>query len=258
MKRELLRFVEKTRNVLSKNSPMILTGLGVAGLVTTTVMAVQATPKAMSILDTQLGIDDERPYDRFTKLEIIQATWKCYIPTAIMGGLTVVCVISANSISTKRNATIAGLYSLTEKSLKEYQSKVVEVVGENKAKEIKDKIAEDMVVRNPVSDNDIYITGKGDTLCYDALSGRYFKGDIERIRQSLNTMSRTLMTDLTVSLNDVYYELDLPMTKLGESIGWDVDNGLIDPDFSSTLTESGAPCLVLDFKIQPTYTAVMY
>ena len=143
MKQQMMNTVQSLRNTVSKNSPMILTGLGVAGLVTTTVMAVKATPKALELINDERHsrADEDETFiygdTPIPKMDLIKLTWKCYIPTAIMGGLTVVCIISANSISTKRNAAIAGLYSLTEKSLKEYQTKVVEVVGENKAKEIK-------------------------------------------------------------------------------------------------------------------------
>ena len=34
-----------------KHSPEILTGIGIAGMVTTTVMAVRATPKALRLID---------------------------------------------------------------------------------------------------------------------------------------------------------------------------------------------------------------
>ena len=36
-----------------KHSPEILTGVGIAGMVTTTVMAVRATPKAIRLLEDE-------------------------------------------------------------------------------------------------------------------------------------------------------------------------------------------------------------
>ena len=36
-----------------KHSPEILTGIGIAGMVTTTVMAVRATPKALDLLEKE-------------------------------------------------------------------------------------------------------------------------------------------------------------------------------------------------------------
>lgn len=53
-----------------------------------------------------------------------QFTWQCYLPAAIMGGLTIACAISINLC---HNAALASVYSLTELALKENQAKVVKV-----------------------------------------------------------------------------------------------------------------------------------
>lgn len=254
MKNELAKKAGQIKTLLTNNSPMILTSLSVAGLVTTSVMAVKATPKAMHMIalaeNTKYEVEE---ISKLTKKELIKATWKCYIPATIMGGLTIACLISAHNINNKRNAALAGLYSLTEKSLKEYQSKVVEVIGESKETKIRDEVAKDQLKDNAPNPNGIIITGKGDALCYDSLSGRYFKSDIESIKKVLNKLSRDLMTDMFVTLNDIYYELGLTSTKLGDLMGWHIDDGLIEPDFSSQLTDDGTPCLVLNFNVEPRY-----
>ena len=56
-----------------------------------------------------------------------------------------------------------------------------------------------------------------------------------------------------VSLNDFYYEIGLPSIKLGDDIGWNIDNGYIDLHFSSQLAEDGRPCLVIDYLYGPRY-----
>ena len=43
-----LKSLQKT---MRKHSPAILTGIGIAGMVATTVMAVRATPKALRMVD---------------------------------------------------------------------------------------------------------------------------------------------------------------------------------------------------------------
>jgi len=253
--------VQKIGQALVKNSPTILTGLSVAGLVTTTLMGIKATPKAFQIIQderlTRADSDETFIYGStpLPKKDIIKLTWKCYIPTVVMGGLTIACIIGANSINLRRNAALASIYSLSEAALKEYQAKVVETIGKNKERAIKDEIAKDRITKNPVSDKELIITGAGETLCYDSLSGRYFKSDIEQIRRVLNDLSRDLLTDLHgfITLNEVYIGLGLKGTKMGEMLGWHIDDGLIDPDFSTQLTENGTPCLVLDFSVEPRY-----
>lgn len=244
-------FKEVSKNV-SKNSPVILTSISVVGVATTAILAVKATPKAMRLIE-ELEEQKQELQEPVTKKDIIKETWKCYIPAMVVGGATVACIIGSTSISTRRNAALASVYSLSEKAMKEYQAKVVETIGEKKNQEIKDKVAAEKLKRDPVGDKEIVITGNGEMLCYDALSGRYFKSDIEKIKSSINQLNRDLLSEMYLTLNDVYYTLGLAGTKLGDQMGWHVDNGLIDPRFSSQLTENGVPCLVLDFTVEPKY-----
>jgi hypothetical protein len=237
--------LQKFGSTITKNSPTILTGLAVAGLVSTTVMAVRTTPKAVLIMDMEC--DRRGDVSALPVKDTIQLTWKCYIPTAIMGGLTVACIIYANSINLRRNAALASVYSLSEAALKEYKTKVVETIGEKKEKTIRDDIAKDRITKHPVNENEVFITGNGETLCYDAITGRYFKSDIERIRKAVNKVGRDMLSDMFVSLNDMYDYIGLPMVKIGDMVGWHVDDGFPEADFSSQLTINGKPCLVLDF-----------
>ena len=43
----LSKFVMDTKRMVYKHSPEILTGIGVAGMITSTILAVKATPKAL-------------------------------------------------------------------------------------------------------------------------------------------------------------------------------------------------------------------
>ena len=146
---------------------------------------------------------------------------------------------------------MASLYSVTEKTLKEYQTKVKDTIGEKKEQKIRDDVATDKLLKHPV-DGDVILTGKGDTLCYDAWTGRYFKSDIEAIRKVENIVNHNLLVDDFISLNDVYYELGLDEVKMSNEVGWRVEDGIVFFEFSSQLTE-GVPCLVMDFKVTPRY-----
>jgi len=246
--------------VISQNSPTILTGIAVAGLVGTVVFAVKATPKALSIMDQEL---DNRGYYNdslpdmilpdLTKMEIIKLTWKCYIPAVSMGIITIACIISANNISLRRNAALASLYGLTEAAFKEYQSKVVETIGKNKELKVRDDISADRVKNNPISKNEVVFTGKGSVICYDSLSGRYFKNDIEQIRRVVNDLNHSLMNDGFMTLNELYYGLGLSANKLGDEMGWDLDKGLVEISFSTQLTGDNEPCIVLNYDVVPKF-----
>ena len=76
----------------------------------------------------------------FSKVDIIKTTWKCYIPTTILGSVSIACIIASSSINAKRYAALGSLYSVAESSLKEYKDKVKETIGEKKEQAIERKI----------------------------------------------------------------------------------------------------------------------
>lgn len=243
MKTNLLK---TTLSNVAKNSPTILTGLSVTGVVGSIVLGADNTIKALEILK------EVDPNNEMTKKEKIKTTWKCYTPTMIMSGVTIACIIGSNSISSRRNAALAGLYSLSKTALSEYQAKVVEKIGTTKHKEIKDEIIKDKLKRDPASKHEV-ILGKGEILCFNALDNRYFYSDRESIKAAINKVNRDMMTDMFSTLNDLYSELDIDRSKLGDLVGWYIDDGNIEPDFSSQLSDDGRPCLVLDFYTPPRY-----
>ena len=226
-------------NFLLKNDTYILTILGVAGTVTTAVLAVEATPKAIRLIEEA---------ECETAIEKVKASWKCYIPAAAVGVTTIGCIIGLNNVHARKNAALAGLYSLAQTTFKEYQEKVVETIGENKERKVRDEVDKDKILNNPPA-TDIIFSGTGDVLCYDSITGRYFNSEIEKVRKIINELNRQLMTEMFIPLNEFYIDLGLKPTKIGDDIGFNIDNGLLDVNFSSQLTEEGRPCLVLNYNV---------
>jgi len=249
-KTELLKMIKSTQRSLKKHSPEILTGIGIAGMITTTVIAVRATPKALALIEEKKQTEET---EDLTPTETVKTTWKCYVPATITGILSIACLIGAGSVNHRKNAALATAYSLSESALKEYSGKVVEMVGDKKEQKIRDELAKDKVEHNPVRDKEVIITDKGDTLCYDVISGRYFKSDIDKIKKSVNELNRRMITEMSISLNDLYYELGLDNVLIGDELGWNIENNLIDLSFSSQLAKDETPCLVIDYKTVPKY-----
>ena len=259
MKPNLSRIARGVRTVVSKHSPEILTGIGIAGMITTTVMAVRATPKALELIDEgkleRADNDENFIYDS-TPLpvkDVIKLTWRCYIPAAVTGCLSVSCLIGASSVNIRRNAALATAYTLSETALKEYRGKVVEVIGDKKEQAVRDAVAKDKIDQNPVTSREIIVKEKGNTLCYDVTSGRYFKSDIDKLKKIENELNRQMRDDMYISLNEFYYEIGLNPTSIGDDLGWSIDSGYIDLNFSSQLTDDGTPCLVIDYQVAPQY-----
>lgn len=239
--------------VVSKHSPEILTGIGIAGMITTTILAVKATPKALDLI---AAAEDEK-FDNghgeaLTKLEVVKAAWKPYIPAAIACVTSATCLIGASSAHSKRNAALATAYNLSATALSEYKEKVIETIGEKKERTIRDKVAEERVKKEPVNPSAIIVSGNGNTRCFDTITKRRFTSDIEAIKKIVNELNRRMINgDDYVSLNDFYYELGLDGSSIGDELGWNVSDGLIELDFSAQLDKDGVPCIVIDYTVTP-------
>lgn len=248
-KRSFKGAIRGMRMAAQKHSPAILTGIGIAGMITGTVLAVKATPKALILIEEQ---KEEMEATELPRKEILKTVWKCYIPAAAVETMSVACLICASSTNARRNAAIATAYALSESTLKEYQEKVIETIGEKKEKSVREAIMQDKVDRDPV--RDVIITQKsGNTICYDVMSARYFKSDMDKIEKAVNDLNRRMRDECYILLNDFYYELGLDDTKAGSLLGWNIDNGYIDISYSSHLDANGTPCLVMDYNVVPMY-----
>ena len=58
-KQNVSGLVKNLRTAMEKHSPEILTGIGIAGMLTTTILAVKATPKAIRIIEEMESIDSK-------------------------------------------------------------------------------------------------------------------------------------------------------------------------------------------------------
>lgn len=232
-----------------KHSPEILTGLGIAGMITTTIMAVKATPKALIAIGEK---KEELEKNTLSGKEIITTAGPCYIPSAVVGVVSIVCLVCASSTNLRRNAALMTAYTLSESTLKEYQDKVTDVIGEEKEKEIHEEVIKEKAEKNPIR-NVIITENGGNTVCYDVISCRYFKSDKNTILSIVNDLNMRMISEDNVTLNDFYYALGLDESKIGDDLGWSIDKGGIKIDFLSRLDANGTPCLVLDYLVAPIY-----
>lgn len=254
----LTKIVKTVQKAAKKHSPEILTGLGIAGMVTTVIMAVKATPKALQKIE-EAGEErykndmENETFTPMTTVDKVKVAWKCYVPAAVVGTVSIGCLVGASSVNVRRNAALATAYALSESTLKEYQEKVVEQIGEKKEREVRDAIAKDHVDKNSVENAPIIITEKGNTLCLDKLTGRYFKSDMDTLKKAENELARQMRYDSYVSLNEFYDLIGLDHIDIGYDLGWNIDRGYIELEFSSQLASDGTPCLVMSYRVAPQY-----
>lgn len=242
------QFLKDFRNTLVRRSPELLTGIGIAGMVTSTCLAVGATPKAMRLIEMK-KIDEET--ETLSKMEVVKTCWKCYIPTVVTAGVSIACLTLASRENLKRNAALATAYTLSETALREYKEKVIETIGEKKEQVIRDKIDKDRVEKNPVDKANVIVTGKGESLCLDSVTGRYFYSNIDHINKAVNFLNRRMINEGYVSLNEFYDEIGLKYIDVGDQLGWNTERGLIELSFGTQLAEDDIPCIVINYTVAP-------
>lgn len=260
---EIVRYV-------SKNSPTILTGCAVAGVFVVAGLTAKAMKPALEHIkeakkahrdriviqngDTRENYeltDAEIESVPLKTTEVIGAVWKDFIPTGIALAGTTACIIGAHSISAKRTAAMAALYTMSEQALKDYKAKTEEIVGKGKAEKIRDAVAEEQLKQHPVDAQGVIDTGTGNTLMFDPLTSRYFRGDIETIRRIVNDLDAQCVAGMeSVSQNEYYYAIGLDGIATGDEAGWSLDNR-IELRLTSGLTSNAQPCLVLGFVNNP-------
>lgn len=247
---------------VDNNAPLILTSLGVAGVVSTAVLAVKATPQAQRDLEIARinkeakllrdGTTTEdilnRTYE-LTKFETIRYGWMTYIPAIGAGIVTITCVVGSQSINARRQAALISGVTIIDTAFREYREKVTEQIGLKGEEKVRDAIAQDKVNRNPIN-SEVVILGKGEVLFMDSFTERYFMSDMESIRQAQNDLNQEMLQQSYASLNDFYQLVGLSPTTLGNEMGWNADV-MLDLSFSAKITEDKRPCIVINYNLAP-------
>lgn len=203
--------LKHSRLFLKKNASTILTVMGGAGVIATSVMAVKATPKAMRLLEEAQSEKGEE----LTTLEKVQVAGPSYIPAITVGAATITCIFGANMLNKRQQAALASAYALLDSSYKDYKNKVKELHGEEFDEEIRASIAKDKYEEGEYDDED-----DDKLLYYDEFSGRYFRATPETVFKAEYELNKLMVDDWAVCLNDLYKLLDIPTVDYGDYVGW--------------------------------------
>ena len=241
-----------------KNSPSILTAIGIGGMVAAVVMA---TKEPVDIEEEIYDLEREESKNVQEDAPAKHPIWpraKIYIrhywPTALVVATSAGCLIFANRINLKRNAALLAAYQLSMTNLKDLREKITQTDGEKKLQSLEDGIAKDKIDANPPSNAPVILASSGgDFLIYDGPSGRYFKGDIERVRRAVHEINKRLYNENFVTLNDFYDELGLENIDVGNKLGWHLKttDDLLEMKYTSQVSENSEPCLVLQYDVEP-------
>lgn len=243
-------FLKTAQKFASDNSPAILTGLAVAGTVTTAVLtgkAGYAAAREITEQEAKRVIADPEKDPSLNARDTFELVWKEFIPAVIVGTATVTCIIAANRIGTKRAAAIAAAFKLSEELADEYKRKVVETLGAQKEEKMRAELAQEQMLKTGGGDTFI-ITGS-EVLFYDQLTGRFFKSEMEKVNKAVNEINYQINNFYHASLTEFYEKLGLSGTVFSDEVGWNSDE-LLDVQFTGALLD-GKPAISMAFRTTP-------
>lgn len=246
-------YIRTAKSVITANSPVLLLGTTIAGVVTTGVLSAKAGWKARGIVDDYMLPDEEgRSPGELTFQEKAQLTWMCYATAGISGAGTIAAAVGTHTIHTKRANAMAALYAVTSNKLDDMSAKAEELLGPKKTQQLHNEVSQKAIDRNPVENSEIILLDDGDELCYDEWSGRYFKSSMAKLEHAINMVNRTLVSSSggeDVSLNELYEWLGLPYIKMGNDFGWSGEP--IEGRFGATTAADGRPTISFGFYPAP-------
>lgn len=246
-------YVKTAKSVITANSPVLLVGTTIAGVVTTGVLSAKAGYKARGIIDEAEGrydLADPNAVVDLTVQEKAQLTWLCYATAGISGAGTIAAAVGTHTVHTKRANAMAALYAVTSNKLDDMTEKAEELLGPKKTQQLQNDVAQKSIERRPESgDTEVLMTDEGTELCYDDWSGRFFMSSMPRLEAAINDVNRQLIDEGDASLNDWYDRVGLPDIPMGQSFGW--SGTKIEGKFGAVTAKDGRPAISIWFHQAP-------
>lgn len=269
---------------LSKHSPKILFGAGIAGMVGTVVVASRAAIKAQPVLQSahdRLEQVEKANYEsqyqngkevhqkvlvdiyRETAIDLV----KIYAPVVVLGGFSIVCLTKSHEILTNRNMALTAAYAGIDKAFREYRDRVVAELGEEKDYEFAHKMTSKDVVEYDKDGNPQIKEQKKVSKDAQDIYGRLFdKGNrhweknngynCTWLDSNLKYANYLLKQRGHLFLNEVYDMLGYDRTPEGSLVGWlyngDKDSdGYVDFGFyrNTDFMAGFEPDVFLDFNV---------
>ncbi len=233
-----------------KHSPTILFGVGVVGVIATTVTACRATLKLEEVLEetkenfvTARTLRDnknvtytERDYQKdvgYLYVRSAVAFTKLYGPTFVLGVTSIGALTGAHNILSKRNFALTAAYAAVEKGFNEYRQRVVEELGEDKERELRYS-SETRTIVEETKQGPKKVEVKRASPWAGSVYARFFdeystswsrtpEYNLLFIRCQQNYASDLLHSRGHVFLNEVYDMLGIERSKAGAVVGWVLD-----------------------------------
>lgn len=212
----LQKLVLRSKGFVKRNSPTILTCVGAAGVVVTSILTAKAATKASS----KIREAKEEKGEKLTVGETINIALPVYLPAILSGAATITCIFGANIFNKQKQASLVSAYGLLDQSYKEYKKKVEELYGEGADTKVRNEIA-----KSKYTGKEKRLTNDETVLFFDQYSNRYFWSTIQDVKDAEYHLNRNFALRSYAELNEFYEFLGLEPTAFGAEVGWSMDAG---------------------------------
>lgn len=235
-----------------KHSPEILTGVGIVGVVTGTVLACVATTKLEKTLEPhKKELDDihenkencsEQEYRRDLTRAYGRTAWsmvKLYGPAVLVEGSAIGCLVGSHKILRNRNAALASAYTTISSAFDAYKKRVANKLGDEAEKELRYGIREEEIDEEYTDAKGKQKTRKKVVKMIDEEDERspysrfYDQGcsgwsrdasaNLIYLKNAQAYFNDRLRLRGYVFLNEVYEYLNYPPIQEGQYVGWYYD-----------------------------------
>lgn len=267
---KITKFLEKADIFTKKNSPAILAGLAVVGVLSTVYCAWKAAPRADDILEKhRKEMNSVKKGDKDAKRSVVKETAKelvpVILPTFAMTTATILAILGSHSVSARRVAALSTAYAMSKDMVSDLNEQMVKDFGPKKAKAVKDAVFEKKVKEEHKDDIPLRDEGmrkRGMYWCREYYTGQVFQTNADIINRARNAMSSRIQSEMYITLGEFWGELlsygsigmePLFRTPIKDELGWGVDdlvNGNLDISYTSVLDDDDSPILALEYSCQ--------
>jgi len=253
-KKSIKKLLNTTAKFAKRNSSTVMIVLSAGGMIAGGFLLGKGAAKAHNDIEEK---KEELGVDKLTPKETVKTTWKSFAPGTVVTGVSLTAFALGHKVKAEKFASLLAAYKIVKDDLSDHKEIASDILEPEQIEKIEDAVAQKKVDKNPPTDNNVVILGEdADTLFYDELSGRYFKSTLNRVKDAQNRFNEKLQFSMGsyASLNDLYDELDLERTKLGDDLGWDVMHGLVYLKLDrATVAPNGKPAILIEFNYEPRY-----
>ena len=204
--------MDKVQYFLKKHSTLILTIAASCGVITTTVLAVKATPKAIKLLDEA----EKKKGGSLTVIEKVKYGWSPYVYCGLSSIATLLCIASIEYLNHQRQVSLVSAYALLENSFSRYRDNIKDTCGDDV-----DFIARQEIVKARYETGDVESPEDDDELLFFDYQGmRFFRSSMQNVIKAEHQILESIRSRGYASLNEYYDFLGIPRLNYGYQLGW--------------------------------------